>query len=60
MQNVRVVTEYSISGKRGGYRLQWINSDTKPSWIIGTNNTFGWYKHKNDAIKYAEVYNRSI
>jgi len=55
--NVKVVTEYSISGKRGGYRLQWI-ADNKPDWIIGIRGTFGWYKFKNDAIKAAEVYNR--
>ena len=60
MQNVKVVTEYSISGKRGGYRLQWIGSDNKPSWIVGVNGTFGWYKYKKDAIKYAEVYNRFV
>ena len=60
MQNVKVVTEYSISGKRGGYRLQWIGSDNKPSWIVGIKGTFGWYKYKNDAMKYTEVYNRSI
>lgn len=60
MLNVRTVTEYSISGKRGGYRLQWIKTENKPSWIIGKNNTFGWYKYKKDAMKYAEVYNRSV
>ena len=60
MQQVRVVTEYSISGKRGGYRLQWIGIDNKPSWIVGIHGTFGWYKYKKDAVKYAEVYNRSI
>ena len=60
MLNVRIVTEYSISGKRGGYRLQWIKADTKPAWIVGIRGTFGWYKYKKDAMKYAEVYNRSI
>lgn len=60
MINVKIVTEYSITRKRGGYRLQWIGDGNKPSWITGVKGTFMWYKFKTDAVKSAEVYNRSI
>jgi hypothetical protein len=40
-----------------GYALQWVGAN-KPSYIIGPNNTFSWYKYKRDAVKAAQVYNK--
>ena len=53
----KVVTEYSISEKKGGYRLQWVGAN-KPSYIVGDKGTCGWYKFKNDAVKAAESRNK--
>lgn len=56
MTNVKIVTEYSVSGKRGGYRLKWVGTN-KPSYIVGVHGTFCWYKFKSDAASAAANYN---
>lgn len=54
IMNVKVIKSLS---RNYGYTLQWINNNNRPSWVIGIQNTFTWYKYKRDAIKTAEYYN---
>lgn len=54
-----VRTQYSITGKRGGYTLQWMG-DNKPTYIVGPKSTCCWYKHKTDALKACQTRNDAI
>ena len=53
MKNVKVIKSLKRSY---GYSLQWVGANP-PSWIIGANLTFGWYRYKKDAEKAADRYN---
>lgn len=41
-----------------GYSLQWIGKNP-PSWIIGPNRTWAWYRYKRDAIEAVKRYNET-
>lgn len=55
----KAVTQYSVTGKRGGYTLQWIG-DNCPTWVIGPKQTHAWYRYKKDAVNRAEELNKNI
>jgi hypothetical protein len=55
----RVITQYKAQGIKGGYVLQYVGNN-KPSWIVGKNSTFSWYKFRSDALKACEVQNNAL
>ena len=52
-QNVKVIKSLKRSY---GYSLQWVG-ENPPSWIMGINHTWAWYRYKRDAIEAAKRYN---
>ena len=44
--------------RKYGYTLQVVGE--VPSWVIGPNGTFAWYKYKRDAVSRAAVYNKDV
>jgi hypothetical protein len=55
----KVKTNYSATGERGGYVLQW-QGPNKPTHIVGNNNTCCWYKYKHEAEKACGEQNRAL
>lgn len=39
-----------------GYSLKWIG-ENRPSWVIGPQQTFMWFRYKRDAVEAAKRYN---
>jgi hypothetical protein len=53
MPNVKVIRSLRRSY---GYSLQWVGPNP-PTWIMGPNHTWAWYRYKRDALAKAAIYN---
>ena len=43
--------------RKYGYSLQWAG-ENPPSWIVGVNHTWAWYRYKRDAVEAATRHNK--